>query len=160
MLFLFFGLFCEPALTFPKTIDKPSMSMVSHKTIHSMAMVGLEKNIGKTIHTNGWDLKNHWKTIDTNGSNVKNHLKTIDYNGFFLAKTITIPSWSKFYHRSGLIQIVDNLLFRFSKTKHFQLVTEKASCLFSSQTICMEPVEFLRIAPPCFFHIFLAPQVL
>ena len=55
--FLFFGLFCEPALTFPKTIDKPSMSMVSHKTIHSMAMVGLEKNIGKTIDTNGWNLK-------------------------------------------------------------------------------------------------------
>ena len=23
---------------------------------------------------------------------------------FFLAKTITIPSWSKFYHRSGLIR--------------------------------------------------------
>ena len=87
MLFLFFGLFCEPALTFPKTIDKPSMSMVSHKTIHSMAMVGLEKNIGKTIDTNGWNLKNHWKTIGTNGSHVKNHWKTIDYNGT-LTKTI------------------------------------------------------------------------
>ena len=46
--------------------------------------------------------KNIGKTIDTNGSNVKNHLKTIDYNVFFLAKTITIPLWSKFYHRSGL----------------------------------------------------------
>jgi len=46
---LFFGLFCEPALTFPKTIDKPSMSMVSHKTIHSMAMVGLEKTIQKPL---------------------------------------------------------------------------------------------------------------
>jgi len=53
LFFVFVGLFCEPALTFPKTIDKPSMSMVSHKTIHSMAMVGLEKNIGKTIDSNG-----------------------------------------------------------------------------------------------------------
>ena len=87
MLFLFFGLFCEPGLTFPKTIDKPSMSMVSHKTIHSVAMVGLEKTIGKTIDTNGWNLKNHWKTIGTNGSHVKKQLKTIDYNGT-LTKTI------------------------------------------------------------------------
>ena len=52
MLFFVFWPFCEPALTFPKTIDKPSMSMVSHKTIHSMAMVRLEKTIGKTIDTN------------------------------------------------------------------------------------------------------------
>ena len=33
--------------------------MVSHKTIHSMAMVRLEKTIGKTIDTNGLNLKNH-----------------------------------------------------------------------------------------------------
>ena len=84
--FLFFGLFCEPALTFPKTIDKPSMSMVSHKTIHSMAMVGLEKNIGKTIDTNGWNLKNHWKTIDTNGSNVKKPFKNHRLQWFFFSK--------------------------------------------------------------------------
>ena len=31
--------------------------MVSHKTIHSMAMVGLEKNIGKTIDTTGSHVK-------------------------------------------------------------------------------------------------------
>ena len=88
MLFLFFGLFCESALTFLITNDKPSMSMVSHKTIHSMARVGLEKNIGKTIDTNGWNLKNHWKTIETNGSHVKKTFeKPIDYNGT-LTKTI------------------------------------------------------------------------
>ena len=64
------------------------MSMVSHKTIHSMAMVGLEKNIGKTIDTNGWNLKNHWKTIDANGSHEKNHWKTIDTNGSHVKKPI------------------------------------------------------------------------
>ena len=57
------------------------MSMVSQKIIHSMAMVGLEKTIGKTIDTNGWNLKNYWKTIDANGSHEKNHWKTIDTNG-------------------------------------------------------------------------------
>ena len=61
--------------------------MVSHKTIHSMAMVGLEKNTGKTIDTNGWNLKNHWETIDTNGSHEKKHWKTIDTNGSHVKKT-------------------------------------------------------------------------
>ena len=116
MLFLFFCLICEPALTFLKTIDKPSMSMVSHKTIHSMAMVGLEKTIGKTIDTNGWNLKNHWKTIDTNGSHVKNHWKTIGYNGT-LTKTINhstmvkiLPSFrSKKYYLAGTVSPVSHV---------------------------------------------------
>ena len=58
-----------------------------------------------------------WKTIDANGSHekkpLKNHrhqwftckkkpLKNHRLQWFFLAKTITIPLWSKFYHRSGL----------------------------------------------------------
>ena len=109
MFFLFFGFFCEPALTFPKTIDKPSKSMVSHKTIHSMAMVRLEKTIGKTIDTNGWNLKNHWKTIGTNGSHVKNHWKTIDYNGI-LRKTINHSIVVKFlpsFRSNGILCGID-----------------------------------------------------
>ena len=57
------------------------------------------------MNTNGWNLKNHWKTIDTNGLNVKKTFKNHRLQCFFLAKTITIPSWSKFYHRSGLNQM-------------------------------------------------------
>ena len=88
MLFLFFGLFCEPALTFPKTIDKPSMSMVSHKIIHSMAMVGLEK---KTLEKPLIPMVEIWKTIEKPSTPMvhmsKNHWKTIEYTGT-LTKTI------------------------------------------------------------------------
>ena len=60
-------------------------------------MVGLEKNIGKTIDTNGWNLKNHWKTIGTKGSHVKNHWETIDTNRSHEEKKPLKSHWHKWF---------------------------------------------------------------
>ena len=61
--FLRFGLFCEPEFTFPKTIDKPLMSMVSHKPLMQWQWFNC-KNHWKN-HPYQWfrsekPLKNHW----------------------------------------------------------------------------------------------------
>ena len=98
---MLFGLFL---FTFTKTIDKPSMSMVTRwATNHSFNGNG---SIVKKHWKNHWyqwlrsekPLKNHWHQLFTCKKTIGKPLTTMA----FLVKTITIPLWSKFYHRSAL----------------------------------------------------------
>ena len=130
------------------------MSIVSHKTIHSMAMVGLEK----TIDTNGWNLKTHWKTIGTNGSHVKNHWKTIDYNGT-LTKTINhsivvkfLPSFRSIsiMSHSSLSSSPNSLTFSLSSLTRKTLRPRWSICEFHSLSVhpfVVSSVTFLQCQP-------------
>ena len=111
MFFCVLAFFCEPPFTSTKTIDKPSMSMVSHKPSIQWQWFICKKNIGKII--------------DTNGSIVKKPFKNHRLQCFFLAKAITIPSWSKFYHRSGLYPKIPDIPGNTRKKKRYPEIPDR-----------------------------------
>ncbi len=98
MFFFVLAFVCEPPFFFTKTIDKPWMSMVSHKPFIQWQWFDCKKPLEKSLIP----MVEIWKTIDTNGSHVKKTIEKPSTTMVFLAKTITIPLWSKFYHRSAL----------------------------------------------------------
>ena len=57
--------------------------------------------IGKTIG----------KTIDTNDTHVKKTIEKPSTTMVLWQKPLTIPSWSKSYHRSGLSPIIFDVQF-------------------------------------------------
>jgi len=86
--FLRFGLFCEPAFTFPRTIDKPSKSMVSHKPFIQWQWFDCKKPLEKPLIQMVEIWKTIEKTIDTNDSHVKKPLKNHWHQWFTCKKTI------------------------------------------------------------------------
>ena len=87
MFFCVLAFFCEPPFTSTKTIDKPLMSMVSHKPSIQWQWFICKKTLEKSLKPmfEIWKpLKNHWhqwfkckKTINYNGFFSKNHYHSI-----------------------------------------------------------------------------------
>jgi len=151
MFFCVLAFFCEPPFTFTKTIDKPSMSMVSHKPFIQWQWFDCKKPLEKPLIQMVEIWKNHWKTIDTNDSHEKKPLKNHWYQWFTCKKTIekpsttmvlwqkplTIPSWSKFYHRSGIhcLQIFK---------KHCQRHNGPRHCFYNLNYLSSKHYKFSR----------------